>query len=77
MALCPDGEAGKAVEAGRNLARKHGVGFFDPNGRDCRDAHGPTSIGRLSEVRHIEQRPHLAHQGHHGGSSASSSSLAA
>lgn len=34
MALCPDGEAGKAVEAGRNLARKHGVGFFDPNTDD-------------------------------------------
>ena len=31
LAQCPDGEATKAREAGRNLASKHGVGFFDPN----------------------------------------------
>lgn len=31
LAQCPDGAADMAVEAGRNLAAKYGVGFFDPN----------------------------------------------
>lgn len=34
LAQCPDDETGRAVEAARNLAAKHGVGFFDPNTDD-------------------------------------------